>query len=88
MTTQHSGTPTPRTVETHATQVASLGRIALLGTFGPAAAPHALVRLPQGDTQIVTLGDSVAGSTVTAISADRLVLSRKGTQQILRMPFG
>ncbi len=88
MATQHSGTPTPPTVETHATQEARLDRIALLGTFGAAASPSALVRLPSGNTQTVTIGDDIAGGTVEAISADRLVLSRMGTHQVLRMPQG
>lgn len=88
MSTQHSGTPTPPTVETHATEQVTLGRIALLGTFGAANAPRALVRLPRGETQSVTIGDALAGGTVAAISADRLVLSRMGTQQVLRMPQG
>ncbi|WP_298857245.1 type II secretion system protein N [uncultured Sulfitobacter sp.] len=88
MATQHEGTPTPAIVETHATQEAKLGRIALLGTFGSANAPRAIVRLPRGNTQTVTIGDALAGGTVAAISADRLILSRMGNEQILRMPRG
>ena len=88
MATQHDGTPTPPIVESHATEEANLGRIALLGTFGAANAPSALIRLPRGNTQTVTIGDSIAGGTVQAIDADRLVLLRMGTAQILRMPQG
>ena len=87
MATPHDGTPPP-IVETHATQEAKLDRIALLGTFGAANAPHALVRLPRGTTQSVKIGDALAGGTVAAISADRLILSRMGNEQILRMPQG
>lgn len=88
MATQYDGTPTPPIVETHATQEATLGRIALLGTFGPATAPRALVRLPRGNTRTVTIGDEIAGGTVQAIETTRLVLSRMGTAQILHMPQG
>lgn len=88
MATPHDGTPTPTIVKTHATQEARLGRIALLGTFGAANAPRALVRLPRGNTQTVTTGDALAGGIVAAISADRLILSRMGNEQILRMPQG
>lgn len=88
MATQHDGTPTPAIVESHATQEANLGRIALLGTFGSANAPSALIRLPRGNTQTVSIGDDVAGGTVEAIETDRLVLTRMGTAQILRMPQG
>lgn len=88
MATQHDGTPTPHIVETYATQEAQLGRIALLGTFGAASAPSALIRLPRGNTQTVSIGDQIAGGRVEAIDTDRLVLSRMGTEQILRMPKG
>lgn len=88
MSTKTDGTPTPEAVETHATEQASLGRIALLGIFGAADDPSALVRLPRGITQTVTVGDTVAGGTVAAIGEDQLVLSRLGAQQVLRMPQG
>lgn len=88
MATQQDGTPTPSIVETHATEVAHLGRIALLGTFGAANAPSALIRLPQGNTRTVVIGDEIAGGRVEAIGTDRLVLTRMGAQQILHMPKG
>lgn len=81
-----SGTDTPPFVEEHATQQANLQRTALLGIFGPETAPRALVRLPHGNTQTVSVGDVMAGGTVQAITKDRLVLSRRGSAQILRMP--
>ena len=86
MAAQQDGTPTPKIVETHATEEVILGRITLLGTFGSANAPSALVLLPQGITRSVKLGDEIAGGKVAAIETTRLVLSRMGTQQILTMP--
>ncbi|WP_299023720.1 type II secretion system protein N [uncultured Sulfitobacter sp.] len=88
MATQYDGTPTPPIVESNATQKVRLGRIVLLGTFGAASAPSALVRLPRGNTQTVTLGDEIAGGTVEAIDSDRIVLLRMGNTQILTMPQG
>ncbi len=83
-----TGTPTPPKVEELATEAVALERTALIGTFGSAAAPRALVRLPRGQTQTVTVGDRIAGGTVEAIGADALVLSRAGGQRVLRMPRG
>lgn len=84
MTTQ--GTPTPPKVIELATQQAQLPRTALLGVFGPTAAPRALIRTPQGATQTVDVGDTIAGATVAAISDGMLVLKRKGSEKILRLP--
>lgn len=86
--TQHSGTATPTIVKTHATQEVRLDRVALLGTFGSATRRGALVLLPHGRTRSVSIGDAVAGGTVAAIDADRLVLARRGGTQVLRMPQG
>lgn len=88
MATQDTGTPTPPKVAEFATQEVILDRTALIGVSGTPAAPRALVRLPQGQTHTVTVGDSIAGGTVRAIGADRLVLSRMGAQHILQMPRG
>lgn len=71
-----------------ATQTVHLDRIALLGIFGTQSAPAALVREADGDTQRVSVGDRVAGGTVTAIGDDRLVLSRATGQKVLRLPKG
>lgn len=81
-------TETPSIVAEHATQQAHLPNTALLGVFGTTEAPRALIRLPQGKTRTVSVGDTVAGGKVEAISDDRIVLSRMGSQQILRMPQG
>lgn len=88
MATTDTGTPTPPKVEKLATQAARLDRIALIGVFGKAEAPRALIRLPRGETQTVTIGDTVDGGTVEAIGMDLVVVSRRGMQSILRMPQG
>ena len=88
MATQETGTPTPPKVAKHATQEVRLDRTALIGVSGTPTAPRALVRLPQGQTRTVTIGDTIAGGTVRAIGEDKLVLSRMGAQHILQMPRG
>lgn len=88
MTTQDTGTPTPPKVAQLATQEVRLERTALIGVFGTPAALRALVRLPQGQTQTIAVGDTIAGETVRAIGEGKLVLSRRGTQHILQMPRG
>lgn len=86
MATQN--TTTPPAIAELATEQVELPRTALLGIFGTAAAPRALIRLPRGKTQTVRVGDRVARSTVAAIGEDQLVLSRNGSTQILTMPQG
>lgn len=88
MSTQDPGTPTPPKVEQLATQEVKLDRIALIGLFGTATAPKALIRLPQGETRTVTVGDRIAGATVGAIGEDRLVLLRGSRQEVMQMPRG
>lgn len=80
--------PTPTGVAQLATQRVRLERLALLGVFGTQVAPAALVREANGDIQRVSVGDRVAGGTVTAIGEDRLVLSRATGQKVLRLPKG
>mgnify|MGYP003110714258 CR=1 FL=1 len=88
MATQDAGTPTPPTVEKFATKEAKLERTALIGLFGSASAPKALIRLPRGETRTVTVGDRIAGGTVGAIGEDRLVLLRGNRQEVMQMPRG
>jgi len=88
MSTQDAGTPTPQKVEQLATQAVQLDRLALIGISGTQGAPRALIRMPQGDTQTVKVGDTIRGGIIEAIDADQLVLSRNGTQQVMRMPRG
>ena len=80
------GTPTPQKVLDLATEPAKLKSTALIGIFGSEASPGALVRLPDGDIARVTTGDHVAGGTVAAIGADRLILSRMGSELVLTLP--
>ncbi|UWR23722.1 type II secretion system protein N [Sulfitobacter sp. S190] len=88
MATGEDGTPTPAKVKDLATEQARLDRTALIGIFGSSNAPEALIMLPAGKTEKVKVGDSVAGGTVEAIGEDRLVLSRNGNQQVMRLPKG
>ena len=88
MASDNSGTPTPDKVKELATEEARLDRFALLGIFGSANAPSALIRLPKGDTQKVDIGDRVNGRTVQAIGADQVVLSGSGSQMVIRLPRG
>lgn len=84
MATQN--TTTPPAIAKLATQQVDLPHTALLGVFGTATAPRALIRLPKGETRTVSIGDRIARSTVAAITSDQLILSRNGRTQILRMP--
>ena len=79
---------TPEGVAQLATERVHLDRVALLGVFGSAEAPAALVRQANGDTTRVHVGDTVAGGTVPAIGEDRVVVSRSVGQKILRLPKG
>ena len=88
MSTEDTGTPTPAKVAQLATQAAQLDPTSLIGVFGNVSEPRALIRLPRGQTQTVGVGDSVAGGTVEAIGMALIILSRHGTQQVLRMPQG
>lgn len=88
MSTDTHGTPTPQKVVDLATERATLERMALIGTFGAETSPGALLRLPGGGFEKVTVGDDVAGGTVLAIDAGRLILSRMGAELILSLPRG
>lgn len=86
MTSQPAGEETPKNVADLATQQTTLDRTALIGVFGTETAPGALMRLPGGKIARVAVGDSVAGGTVLAIGKDQLVLSRLGSQSVLKLP--
>ena len=64
----------------------TLNRIMLLGVAGPAEAPRALVRLPDGSTHKVTEGDTLDGGQVRGIAENQLSLIRNGRERILRLP--
>ena len=86
MSSQQDGTETPQIVVDLATEQAKLDRTALIGVFGKQSAPGALIRLPDGAIARVTVGDNVAGGSVVAIDDDRLILTRMGSEQVLRLP--
>jgi hypothetical protein len=88
MTTIDTGTPTPPKVQKYANQQARIDRTALIGVFGRPDAPRALIRLPRGETHTVAIGDTINGNTIEAIGMDLVIVSRMGTQSILRMPAG
>lgn len=80
--------PTPAKVAELATTEARLGRTALIGIFGSASAPGALVRTPNGRIARVGIGDKVAGGTVAAIGEDELVLRMGSRTKALKLPRG
>lgn len=55
----------------------------LLGIAGDDDARRALLRLPDGSTQLVTKGDAIAGSTVAAIDESSVILQRGGKAERL-----
>lgn len=79
---------TPQTVAQTATTSTRLPRSGplLLGIFGSARAPEALIRLPGGRTETVSVGDRVAGRRVVAIDATRVALAKGNTAAWLELP--
>lgn len=80
--------PTPAHVAQKATQSAHLPALALIGIFGSAEAPAALIRERSGTIQRVTVGDTVAGQTVAAIDTDRVILASGSRTKTLTFPEG
>jgi len=78
------------TAETFATEegLLQMGQIALIGTMGTDLSRRALVRLPSGSIRTVTVGDTLRGRRIDAITPDRLLMSRNGQQTVLEMPQG
>ncbi|MFT3973182.1 MAG: hypothetical protein QM699_06960 [Amaricoccus sp.] len=64
----------------------SRGQISLIGVFGDTDAPHALVRLPNGDIQRVRSGDNVAGLQVAAVTSDGVRVRSGASETMLRLP--
>jgi hypothetical protein len=62
------------------------GDVALIGVFGSAGGRHALVLLPNGDTERVKVGDEIRGVQVTAISADAIHLRSRGRDSVVKLP--
>jgi hypothetical protein len=76
--------PTGSSVARAATQsnVLTLRQINLIGVFGKPSNPKALVRLRNGRTERVGVGDRIDGGRVTAIGRGQLSY-RKGNKDIL-----
>lgn len=81
-------TATPEVVTKNATTQteANLGRLILLGTFGPSGDQTALLRLSNGTTAQVGKGDKIGRDTVIAVEDGRLALARNGDAHWLSMP--
>ena len=86
MSTTEKQEPTPSHVAEKATLSARLPALTLIGIFGTADAPGALIRTRQGNIQRVTVGDKVASRTVAAIDEDRVILARNGQTTTLTFP--
>ncbi|MEZ5714456.1 MAG: pilus assembly protein PilZ [Paracoccaceae bacterium] len=80
--------PLPEKAARLATQSVALKPtgLLLLGTFGSAARPGALLRLEGGETARVTPGDSLGDGTVLAIADGRVVIETAGQTVTLRLP--
>lgn len=80
----------PAPAENWATQPRALRlrELSLIGTAGTDTSRRALVRMPNGAIETVTVGDILRGRRVDAIEADRVLMSRNGRQSILAMPQG
>jgi hypothetical protein len=88
MSTTETQEPTPEHVADLATEQTRMDRTALIGIFGSASAPGALVRTPNGEIARVTVGDSVAGGTVAAIADGQLLLAFGSRTKALKLPKG
>jgi hypothetical protein len=60
--------------------------LALVGIFGGSDGRHALVQLPNGETERVRQGDELRGVQVTAIGADAVHLRAGGRDTVLKLP--
>jgi hypothetical protein len=58
----------------------------LLGIFGSADDPSALIRLPSGKIAEVSRGDRLGPDTVLAVAEDSVILKRGNKAQRLTMP--
>ena len=78
--------PTPQSVATRATQSVQLPALALIGIFGSAEAPAALIRDRDGSFARVGTGDSLGRHTVAAIGTDKVILARGNRTTVLTLP--
>lgn len=78
-------------VATQSTQrnAINLGKVNLIGTYGPTGERYALVRLRSGRfIKNVRVGDRIDGGRVTAIGASEIHYVRNGRRITLRLPAG
>ncbi|MGR3540476.1 MAG: hypothetical protein ACU0BS_03495 [Hasllibacter sp.] len=80
--------PTSASVARTATQdnAIRLRNLNLIGVYGSASSPRALVRLPSGRYQRVQVGDRLDGGRVQAIQGDRLQYVKNGRAIVLEVP--
>ena len=80
--------PTGSSVARAATQAnaLSLREVSLIGVFGKPSAPKALVRLRNGRTVRVGVGDRVDSGQVTSIAPGRLTYRKGSRDLVLEMP--
>ncbi|MEL7100457.1 MAG: amidophosphoribosyltransferase [Pseudomonadota bacterium] len=80
---------TDETTAAHATETARLrrSRPQLIGTFGATEAMGALLRLPEGTIERLTVGDISAAGTVIAIEPGAIHIARGGRTEVLRLPL-
>ncbi|GLO71013.1 hypothetical protein MACH17_25300 [Phaeobacter inhibens] len=79
---------TPANVAGHATQKDALRRntLSLLGLYGASNNLNAMVRMPNGRTQVVQRGSRLSGGEVIAIDAEGLILQKNGKASRIEMP--
>ncbi|WP_232824854.1 amidophosphoribosyltransferase [Primorskyibacter marinus] len=85
---QPQTTSTPQFVFDKATERSNsnLRKLILLGTFGPASDPKALLRLSNGRVARVAIGDKIGGAKVLAIDDGKLALAQNGKTNWLATP--
>jgi type IV pilus biogenesis protein PilP len=80
--------PTRASVATEATQKKAINtrKVTLIGVYGTASARTALIRMKNGRTVEVKIGDRVDGGKVAAIGADQVRYVKGGRNILLKMP--
>ena len=68
--------------------VLDLHSVSLIGTTGAEDARRALVRMPSGRIETLTVGDMLRGRRIDAIEPARMLMNRNGDQSVLEMPKG
>lgn len=83
-----SGEISPPEVAAHATQTSTLplNKPVLLGTFGNADAPGALLRLRSGNVVKVSPGENLRIGKVVGIAEGEVIIARRGRTTRLTMP--